>query len=266
MLKDNLREKYKNRRRDNDVAHISDLIESNCMRKAYYRRKIPEQDNIDDATLIHFLRGESSQYAITQLANFEDTEFEIATEDGTLTGHIDAVYKNEKGKLVVVELKDSNSMTRYDLDNDTFKSYETQLLYYLALSGIELGVICIKYNCQSMRWAKKDSGGSTWYEKQPDSRPPEIIAYDVVLTKDDPLRAKLLDELLERKSRFLLSLETNDVTMLPRLWGAPRFIKCPKCPYNSKCYQEDDQTKDAVDFGSKVSVIDQLVADVTAEI
>lgn len=258
MLKTNLREKYKNNRRSNDVAHISDLLKSNCMRRAYYRRKYTGDDNLDDSTLINFIRGESAQYVITQLIDVEETEFEISTSDGSLVGHIDVIFKNEKGKLVAVEMKDSNSMTRHSIESDTFKSYETQLLYYLALSGIELGVIIIKYNCAEMRWSKKDSDGSTFYKKPFNSKPPEIVAYEVVLSKNDPLREKLVDELLERKARFLLSLETNNVTILPRLWGSQRFIKCPNCPFSQRCFQLDDENKSAIEFGSKPSVLDQL--------
>lgn len=242
------------------------MVEGNCIRKAYYRRVYPDEDAIDDVTLLHFLRGESSQYALTQLAEFDETEFEIETEDGTLTGHIDAVYQNDKGKLVAVEFKDSNSTTRYDICSYTFKSYETQLLYYMALSGIELGIICIKYNCNEMRWAKKDSDGSVWYEKLANSRPPEIVSYDVVLTKDDPLRHKLLEELQERKSRFLESLKANDVSMLPRLWGISRFIKCPSCPFYDRCYNIDTQRSDARDFASKVPVIDQICVDMATSV
>lgn len=242
------------------------MVEGNCIRKAYYRRVYPDEDVIDDVTLLHFLRGESSQYALTQLAEFDETEFEIETEDGTLTGHIDAVYKNDKGKLVAVEFKDSNSTTRHDICSYTFKSYETQLLYYMALSGIELGIICIKYNCNKMRWAKKDNDGSVWYEKLANSRPPEIVSYDVVLTKDDPLRNKLLEELLERKSRFLESLKANDVSMLPRLCGVSRFIKCPSCPFYDRCYNIDTHTSDARDFASKVQVIDQICVDMATSV
>ena len=72
--------------------------------------------------------------------------------------------------------------------------------------------------------------------------------------------------MMEAKSIFLESLQKSDVSMLPRLTGTPRFIKCRTCQFYQKCFQEDTQSTDAVNFGSKVSVLDQLVADVSAEV
>jgi CRISPR/Cas system-associated exonuclease Cas4 (RecB family) len=268
MLKSNLREKYdnKNRQRSETVAHISDLVTENCIRKSWYKRKFPDVDEPNDITLMHYLRGESAQYAISQLAKFDvdQTEFSISNADGSLVGHMDAVYKNDKSDMIAVEIKDTNSLSRHHDDmlaNDTMRAYVTQLLYYLVVSGLEHGTLCIKYNSNEMKWSRKDADNSNWYKKGSNSRPPEIVAFDVVLSSDDPLRRKLQNEVNERKRLLLDSIHFNDVSMLSRLNGTTRFIKCRYCPYYSKCFNEDGQKESAIIFGSKVSAIDQFTAE-----
>lgn len=269
MLKTNLREKYnsKNRQRSETVAHISDLVSQNCIRKSFYKRKFPDMDApIDDITLMNFLRGESAQYAISQLARFnvEQTEFSISNADGSLVGHVDAIYKNDKDDMIAVEIKDTNALGRHHDDmlaNDTMRAYIMQLLYYLVVSNHEHGTLCIKYNANEMKWYKKDSDNSNWYKKESNFRPPEIVAFDITLSNDDPLRKKLQNEVEERKILLLHALHSNDVTMLPRLSGTNRFMKCRYCSYYNICMNEDGEKESAIAFGSKVSVIDQFTAE-----
>ena len=47
---------------------------------------------------------------------------------------------------IIVELKDTMSNNRLNVTDDKFKSYLRQLLYYLVITGIERGIISIKYN------------------------------------------------------------------------------------------------------------------------
>lgn len=65
-------------------------------------------------------------------------------------------------------------------------------------------------------------------------------------------RQKIEAEMLEAKALFLESLQTDNVAKLPRLTGAPRFIKCRSCAYYQKCFNEFGQDQSAVDFADKV--------------
>jgi hypothetical protein len=264
-LEQNLVDKFThNRRNEDDPVHVSDLT-SGCIRKSWYRRKFPEQDTVDTTTALHFLRGIASQYALTQLLNLERTEVPITSSDSEIVGHVDAMLR-EGSKDCVVEMKSTNSMSHYDIDDDTFKNYLRQIFYYLILTDLEKAYLIIKYEQHEMRFFKKDKEGNSHYIRERDHKPASIETWEIILTRDSIEHQKLKSEMMEAKSIFLESLQKSDVSMLPRLTGTPRFIKCRTCQFYQKCFQEDTQSTDAVNFGSKVSVLDQLVADVSAEV
>ena len=70
LLQKNLKARYEGRRRlDSRLVHVSDIIPTTCLRKQYYSRKFPESDFLSNESVHHFVRGESSEFVITQLAN-----------------------------------------------------------------------------------------------------------------------------------------------------------------------------------------------------
>src|SRR6476661_10762199 len=73
QLKNNLRIRYEERKKSRlGVApiHVSDILPTTCIRKQYYSRVYPDEDPITDESIHHFVRGESSEFALTKLANF----------------------------------------------------------------------------------------------------------------------------------------------------------------------------------------------------
>jgi hypothetical protein len=150
LLKLNLRSRYNQKRRSDDEVHVSDIIPSSCIRKQYYSRRFPEIDTISDESIFHFIRGESSEFIITQLANIGVSQANLEF-DGILA-HPD-IMSND----AIVELKDTLNSSRLNLSDEKFRSYLRQLLYYLVITGVERGVISIRYNTKEMRWIKSSS-------------------------------------------------------------------------------------------------------------
>src|ERR671919_758776 len=143
LLKLNLRSRYNQKRRSEDEVHVSDIIPSSCIRKQYYSRRFPEIDTISDESIFHFIRGESSEFIITQLANIGVSQANLEF-DGILA-HPD-IMSND----AIVELKDTLNSSRLNLSDEKFRSYLRQLLYYLVITGVERGVISIRYNTNEM--------------------------------------------------------------------------------------------------------------------
>ena len=75
-----------------------------------------------------------------------------------LIAHPDIMNKDQ-----IVELKDTLSNKRLDINDHQFKSYVRQLLYYLVITNIEKGIISIRYNNRELRWIKTDSDGNDFF-------------------------------------------------------------------------------------------------------
>ena len=115
----NLRQRYEERKKDrigNAPIHVSDILPSTCLRKQYYSRIFPEKDQIDEQTLNHFIRGEASEYAISQLANMGVSQVDLDFEG--LVAHPDIMNEHQ-----IVELKDTVSGKRFDITDQIFKCF-----------------------------------------------------------------------------------------------------------------------------------------------
>jgi hypothetical protein len=248
LLKLNLRSRYEQKRRSEDEVHVSDIIPSSCIRKQYYSRRFPEVDAISDESIYHFIRGESSEFVITQLAKIGVSQANLEF-DGILA-HPD-IMSND----LVVELKDTLNFGRLNMTDEKFKSYLRQLLYYLVITDVERGIISIRYNTKELRWIKSDSKGD--YFLQPhDGKGPFIESWSVHLPRDDIVREILRNEMVRRKNLFRKALEHSDVSILPRLSQAKRNSKCPKCKFYDRCMNEDDETPDAHEMANELDIMD----------
>jgi hypothetical protein len=67
LLQRNLMSEHEQNRRVDNTVHVSDIIPTTCIRKQYYSRKFPIPRS--NESVHHFVRGESSEYIITQLAD-----------------------------------------------------------------------------------------------------------------------------------------------------------------------------------------------------
>lgn len=252
LLKSNLRARYDNRKTDRiglAPIHVSDILPSSCLRKQYYSRTYPDEDPITDESIHHFVRGESSEFAITQLARIGVAQAELRMDE--IVAHPD-IMDNTDGNKVIIELKDTTSGKRLDINDYTFRSYLRQLLYYLIMTGIEKGVLSIRYNIRELRLLKKDESGEYFFRPN-NSKNPGIESWSINLPKDDIMREILRNEMVLRKTILVSALENHDVANLPRLTEPLKSAKCPNCPFYSRCY-EDMENEKALDIAQQTDI------------
>lgn len=254
MLKSNLRSRYDDRKKDRiglAPIHVSDILPSSCIRKQYYSRVYPNEDPVTDESIHHFVRGESSEFAITHLAKIGVAQAELQMDE--IVAHPD-IMDNTDGRMVIIELKDTVAGKRLDINDPTFRSYLRQLLYYLIMTGIEKGIISIRYNIKELRLIKRDDTGE-YYFRPKDSRPPGIESWSVNLPKDDITREILRNEMVLRKNILASALENHNVTILPRVTEPLKSSKCPNCPFYSRCYNEMENER-ALDIAQQTDILD----------
>ena len=253
LLKNNLRSRYdekKNDRMGSAPIHVSDILPSSCIRKQYYSRIYPDEDPISDESIHHFVRGESSEFAITQLAKIGVAQAELQMDN--IVAHPDIM--DNTSQKAIIELKDTVVGKRLDINDYTFRSYLRQLLYYLIMTGIENGIISIRYNIKEMRLIKKDETGEYFF-RPTDAKDAGIESWSVNLPKDDIAREILKNEMVLRKNILVNALENHDVTILPRLTEPLKSSKCPKCPFYDRCYNEMESEK-ALDIAQQIDLFD----------
>src|SRR5918911_3514803 len=257
LLQKNLKSRYEERRRLDETVHVSDIIPTTCIRKQYYSRKFPEIDPISNESVHHFVRGESSEFVITKLANIGVAQADIEM-DG-IVAHPDIMSSDES---VIVELKDTvnpkrllNSDNFYDDSNDTFRSYLRQILYYLVMTGIQKGIISIRYNIKELKWIKSDSEGDYFFRPF-NAKDVGIESWEVFLASGDITREILKNEMVRRKNLFLKALEEGNVSILPRLIDDAKRTKCPHCQFYDKCINQDLETDEAREMAKEIDFLD----------
>jgi hypothetical protein len=253
LLKNNLRSRYDEKKKDRiglAPIHVSDILPSSCIRKQYYSRIYPDEDPISDESIHHFVRGESSEFAITQLAKIGVAQAELQMDD--IVAHPDIM--DNTSQKVIIELKDTVAGKRLDINDYTFRSYLRQLLYYLIMTGIQNGIISIRYNIREIRLIKKDETGEYFF-RPTDAKDAGIESWSVNLPKDDIAREILKNEMVLRKNILVNALENHDVTILPRLTEPLKSSKCPKCPFYDRCYNEMENEK-ALDIAQQTDLFD----------
>ena len=72
--------KHEEKRRIEHTVHVSDIIPTTCIRKQYYSRKFPEMDALSNESVHHFVRGEASEFVITQLADMGVAQADVEME------------------------------------------------------------------------------------------------------------------------------------------------------------------------------------------
>ena len=254
LLKNNLRSRYNDRKKDRiDLApiHVSDILPSSCLRKQYYSRVYPDEDSITDESIHHFVRGESSEFAITQLAKIGVAQTELQMDD--IVAHPD-IMDNTDEKKIIIELKDTVAGKRLDINDYTFRSYLRQLLYYLIMTGIEKGIISIRYNIRELRLIRKDETGEYFFRPN-NAKLPGVESWSVNFPRDDITREILRNEMVLRKKILVNALDNHDVAILPRLIEPLKSSKCPNCPFYRRCY-DDMENERARDIAQQTDIFD----------
>lgn len=250
LLQKNLKARYEERKRIDTIAHVSDIIPTTCIRKQYYTRKFPDYDSISNETVHHFVRGESSEFVITQLADMGVAQANI--EMNGIVAHPDIMTG---GKDTIVELKDTVGGKRLDFYDETFRSYLRQLLYYLVMTNIEKGIISIRYNIKELRWIKSDSEGDYFFRPF-EAKDVGIESWEVVLPAGDIAREILKNEMVRRKNLFLRALAESNVSILPRLIDEAKRNKCPHCQFYHKCIDQDSESEEAKKMAKEIDLLD----------
>jgi CRISPR/Cas system-associated exonuclease Cas4 (RecB family) len=254
VLKNNLRSRYDDKKKERlglAPIHVSDILPSSCLRKQYYSRVYPDEDPITDESIHHFVRGESSEFAITQLAKIGVAQAELQM-DG-IVAHPD-IIDNTDAKKLIIELKDTVAGKRLDINDYTFRSYLRQLLYYLVMTDIEKGIISIRYNIRELRLIKKDEKGEYFFRPN-NAKVAGVESWSVNLPSDDIMREILRNEMVLRKNMLLNAIENHDVTILPRLTEPLKSSKCPNCPFYRRCY-DDMESEKALDIAQQTDIFD----------
>ena len=255
ILLSNLLQKHNERTREGNMVHVSDILPSNCIRRQYYDRKFPDMAPLNHESVHHFVRGEASEFVITQLAGLGVSQAEL-NMDGIIA-HPDIMDNN-----LVVELKDTVNGRRLDFSDTTFRSYLRQLLYYLTITGIEKGIISIRYNIKELQWLRRDAEGNDYFIRPANAKNVGIESWQVIQPKDDIARELHKNEMVRRKNLFVKALEENDASILPRLPEYMRNYKCKWCEFYNKCMNEDVETKSAKEMANEIDLleIDGLVS------
>lgn len=250
LLRSNLKASYNARKRKvEDIIHVSDIIHGQCLRKAYYQRVV-EDYNFTDEDIDNFVRGESSEHVLVDMANVGAGQVELyfygdggripmANVDGSpekplLVARPDLLNTTEK---TIVEFKDTKTFERLTPQHYKFKAYLRQLLYYLTISGYEKGILCIRYaSNRKLQWIQRDEQGDYYFspllftkeidnetgnlvERQiEENKLPELETWSIVLDKDSFVRELLKKEIKDRalKLRGALDLwDKKDVSVGP---------------------------------------------------
>lgn len=249
ILLNNLLQKHNERAREGNVVHVSDILPTTCIRRQYYGRKFPDMAPLNHESVHHFVRGEASEFVITKLAGLGVSQAEL-NMDGIIA-HPDIM-----GNDLVVELKDTVNGKRLDFSDNTFRSYLRQLLYYLTITGIEKGIVSIRYNIKELRWLRRDAEGNDYFVRPANAKDVGVESWQVTLPKYDIARELLKNEMVRRKNLFVKALEENDSSILPRLPENVRNYKCKWCAFYNKCMNEDGETKAAKEMANEKDLLE----------
>ena len=266
LLRSNLKEHYNSHRRNiDDKIHVSDILWGSCLRKAYYARVIEDYEFTDD-DIDNFVRGESSEHVLVDLADIGVGQHEIFFEDDLIarpdllsvspSDSNEQQQQQQQPKNLIVEFKDTKSFERLTPENPKFKGYLRQLLYYLIISGFDAGVLCIRYaSNRKLQWIKRDEKGDYFFSplvnnETGENKLPELETWTVILEKGSDIREILKDEIRVRVSILRAALKSKNPLELPKV---AEEWKCIRCPFLKNCnpltIEKKDSKKDILDDG-----------------
>lgn len=266
ILRSNLKEHYNSHRRNiDDKIHVSDILWGSCLRKAYYARVIKDYEFTDD-DIDNFVRGESSEHVLVDLADIGVGQHELFFEDDLIarpdllsvspSDSNEQQQQQQQPKNLIVEFKDTKSFERLTPENPKFKGYLRQLLYYLIISGFDAGVLCIRYaSNRKLQWIKRDEKGDYFFSplvnnETGENKLPELETWTVILEKDSEIRELLKDEIRMRVSLLRAALNSKNPLELPKV---AEEWKCIRCPFLKNCnpltIEKKDSKKDILDEG-----------------
>lgn len=248
------------------TVHVSDLSGSWCMRKGLMQRTHSHLYYLTEEDLNNFTRGKTSELAISdRLKKTMDSQKEVYFEE--IMGRPDLVKKDN---TVILELKDTNSFVTVSPFNDddiadayqkaykmlgstldvkptnskrkkynSFPGYLTQLVTYMVIMNVEKGAVVIRHNNHKFIMKLK---------KEIDVSQSPFKEWWITILLDDPIRAKVKENLMIKKHFFVEAIKTKNVGMIPKCKDyyteGPENTKCKRCCFKEECHKIDDSVPD----------------------
>lgn len=178
--------------------HVSDLVY--CLRKAWYRRQEDFKEDLDNNSILFFVRGRSLHDLLEKLY----AQREVRVKYNGVKGTIDAITHDNQ----IVEIKTTKKLWK-DQPND---HHLKQIAYYMAMYGTNRGVLL-------------------YYEIQDNN-----LRYFEIYMDDE----ELMDECIEidtKKAILDKALEHGDVDICgesPRYDWECKFCDIDECPNNRR--------------------------------
>jgi hypothetical protein len=192
---------------DTTIVGVYDILLSNCMRRAYYRKKLGVAEPTQ-SVMPYIIRGRAIELSIAR------TLFANATMERNRR------YE-KRGIVCYTDLSDLKRMIkdtstgRQLVPQDTqFKGYLMLVLYHMVIADIEEAMILINYSSRELIWHHNDSEGRCWFYRQANAKGPGIECWRVSMSKDDYARELLWEQMLRRKNAFLNAMRASDVSLL----------------------------------------------------
>jgi hypothetical protein len=239
---------------------VYDILPTNCMRKAYYTDKTETASPSEPATPA--LRGRAVEAAISWLL-FGNSRTSMERHSRHEKAGI-VCYTDLSDSETIMEVKDTSTGRRLIPEDIQFKGYLMQVLYYMVITEKEEAILAINYSSKELIWHHNDCNGRSWFYRPANAKSAGLECWDISMLKDDHARVLLWEQMLRRKNVFLKALETNDVSILPRVRMHDRKLKCSGCPYYERCMHRDGETEDARMMANDLDLLDMrgfLIAD-----
>lgn len=245
-------------------VHTSSL--TYCLRKEVIKSHLissgqnKPEDFMNIWTAMNFIRGLGSEAWFTKFIQDEiDAQVDMNHEQ-KIVAHPDAVTKDRKQ---IIEMKNSNTYVGLVLGDDSLKSYFRQTVYYMVMSGIEVGHVVVFYGLpMELRYvAPRDrtamgyepNYGHTMYEstnlQKAGIRPFKIFTLN--LARESIIR----DQIKKGMSRTYTHINQQDFVDPQSIKAFPRIDnfyaedknerwKCDYCEVNKVCKNIDPEIED----------------------
>lgn len=225
-------------------VHVSSL--TYCLRseaiKSHLLKSGKKQpiDFMDIYSAMNFIRGLTSEYFLTKLMEDEIDAQKDMDYENRIQGHPDAVTKDNGA---IIEMKNSNNYIAFTLDGTEglkgIMSYLRQTVYYMIMSGIEVGHVIVIYSLPMELNHLYNSMGQSYFtgrsRKTSGKRPFDVFTLN--FRKHSSLRDKI-KEGMRVQHKFINAQDYSDkdvIKQFPRLDEFPDSAKCKYCSVLKEC-------------------------------
>jgi hypothetical protein len=237
-------------------VHVSSL--TYCLRKEVIKShlittgKNKPEDFMNIWTAMNFIRGLGSEAWFTKFIQDEiDAQVDM-NHEMKVVAHPDAVTKDRKQ---IIEMKNSNTYVGLVLGDDNLKSYFRQTVYYMVMSGIEIGHVVVFYGLPMHLKYDNSWGGQTHYTStnlQKNSERPFKI-FTLNLARESTLRAKIKNGMSQAHAYINQQdfSDPNSIKNFPRIDNfysedKEKKWKCTYCDVYKICNKIEPEIEDPI--------------------